>query len=60
MKEEVRKMFLWWNSNEVLNFSSNQSFVYEKEDNDETWKDYWAYVTHHKHISIEKANQLEQ
>lgn len=53
-------MFIIWNSEEnILNFSQNQSFVYEKEDTEEHGKDYLSQVFHHKTISVERANELE-
>mgnify|MGYP001581771832 CR=1 FL=1 len=42
VKEEVRKMFINWNSSEVLNFSSNQSYVYEKEELEDNGNENWA------------------
>jgi len=41
-----------------MNYSSNQTFIYEKEDPEEHGKEYLSQVYHHKTISVDKANKL--
>ena len=59
-KEKQRTNFKEKTSKQVLNYSQNNQFIYEKEDTKENGKEYLSQIYHHPVIPTKKAKQLHE